>query len=50
METLVAYPISVGLMAFGIGIVAVGAKAASGWLLVWVMPGLIPVVVGFSAS
>lgn len=46
MEAFVAYLISVGLMAFGLGVVAVGIKAASGWLLVWVVAGLIPVVVG----
>jgi hypothetical protein len=46
METLVAYLISVGLMAFGIGIVAIGAKTGSGSLLVWVIAGMLPVVVG----
>lgn len=46
MDNLVAYLISVGLMAFGIGIVAIGAKTESGVLLVWVLAGLIPVVVG----
>ena len=46
MDTLVAYLISVGLMAFCVGMVAIGAKTASGSLLVWVIAGLIPVVVG----
>lgn len=44
METLVAYVISVGLMACGLGIVAFVIKTASE--LVWVMAGLIPVLVG----
>ena len=46
MGTLVAYLISIGLIAFGVGIVAFGAKTASGSLLVWVIAGLAPVVVG----
>lgn len=46
MDTLVAYLISIGLIAFGIGIVVFGAMTASGWLLVWTIFGLMPVVVG----
>jgi hypothetical protein len=46
METLVAYLISVGLVAFGLAIAAVGIKTASGWLLVWLMAGLVPALVG----
>jgi len=46
MDTLVAYLISIGLIAFGVGIVVFAAKTASGSLLVWVIAGLIPVVVG----
>ena len=46
MDTLVAYLISIGLIAFGIGIVVFGAKTASGSLLVWTIFGLMPVVVG----
>jgi len=35
MGTLVAYLISIGLIAFGVGIVAFGAKTASGSFLFW---------------
>jgi hypothetical protein len=44
MDTALSYLISIGLIAFGVWIVA--AKAASGSLLVWTFVGLIPVVVG----
>ena len=46
MDTALSYLISVGLIAFGVWIVVVAAKAASGSLLVWTLVGLIPVVVG----
>jgi hypothetical protein len=44
METALSYLVSVGLIAFGVWIVA--AKAASGSLLVWTFVGLIPVLSG----
>ena len=44
VDTALSYLISVGLIAFGVWIVA--AKAASGSLLVWTFVGLIPIVVG----
>ena len=50
METLVAYLISVGLIAFGVLIVIFGARTASGSLLVWTISGLVPVVVGLASS
>ena len=46
MEAFVAYLISVGLMAFGLAVAAIGVKLAAGGPLVWVAAGLIPVVVG----
>jgi len=49
METLVAYLISVGLIAFGVLIVVFGARTASGSLLVWTISGLVPVVVGLAS-
>jgi hypothetical protein len=44
MDAAFSYLISVGLIAFGVWIVA--AKAGSGSLLLWTLVGLIPVVVG----
>jgi NhaP-type Na+/H+ or K+/H+ antiporter len=46
MDTALSYLISVGLIAFGVWIVVVAAKAAPGSLLVWTLVGLIPVVIG----
>jgi hypothetical protein len=46
VDTLVSYLISIGMIVFGIWIVVVAAKAASGSLLVWTIMGLMPVVVG----
>ena len=46
MDIAVSYLISVGLIAFGVWIVVVAAKAASGSLLVWTFVGLIPVLSG----
>jgi uncharacterized membrane protein len=38
--------ISVGIILFGVWIVAVAAQAASSSLFIWTLVGLIPVVVG----
>jgi hypothetical protein len=46
MDTLVSYLISIGIIAFGVWIVVVAAKAASGSVLVWVVLGLLPIAVG----
>jgi hypothetical protein len=46
MDTLFSYLISLGLIAFGIWIVAAAARATSGSLLLWTIIALMPVVVG----
>jgi hypothetical protein len=46
MDTVASYLISLGLVAFGAGVVFAAAKASSGSLLVWTIMGLMPVAVG----
>jgi hypothetical protein len=46
METLVAYLISIGIVAFGIWTFAVAASAAPGPFLVWALLSLLTVTVG----
>ena len=46
MDRLFSFLISAGIIAFGVSIVAVAAKAASDSLFFWTLVGLIPVVVG----
>jgi hypothetical protein len=46
MDRVLSFLISVGIIAFGVWIVAVAAKAASESLFIWTLVGLIPVVVG----
>jgi hypothetical protein len=46
MDTLLSYLISLGLIAFGISIVVIATKTASGSLLAWTLMASIPVVVG----
>ena len=46
MDRVLSFLISVGIIAFGVWIVAVAATAASESLFIWTLVGLIPVVVG----
>jgi hypothetical protein len=46
MDRVLSFLISVGIIAFGVWIIAVAAQAASGSLFIWTLVGLIPVVVG----
>jgi hypothetical protein len=46
MDRGFSFLISVGIIAFGVWIVAVAGKAASESLFIWTLVGLIPVVVG----
>jgi hypothetical protein len=46
MDRVLSFLVSVGIVAFGVWIVAAAAKAASESLFIWTLVGLIPVVVG----
>jgi hypothetical protein len=46
MATLVAYLISIGIVAFGIWTLTVAAGSAPGYLLVWTLLSLLTVTVG----
>jgi hypothetical protein len=46
MDRVLSFLISVGIILFGVWIVAVAAQAASSSLFIWTLVGLIPVVVG----